>query len=59
MKPSLEQYKAGLGFRHVAYPAFIHLPAVLRPIVKRSMPKEYRRLMGDYGDAQVAHAGGQ
>lgn len=47
-KDSLERYKAKLGFRHVAYPAFICLRLVIRPLVRWLMPMEYRRLMGQY-----------
>jgi hypothetical protein len=48
LKPSLEHYKSRLGYQHVAYPAFISLPPVIRPLVRWWLPTEYRRLMGQY-----------
>jgi hypothetical protein len=47
-KDSLEHFKAHLGFQQVSYPAFIHLRMGLRPLVRRWMPEQYRRLMGQY-----------
>jgi len=47
-KKSLEDYKQRLGFRHIAYPAFIHLRAPIRPFVRWLMPIQYQRLMGHY-----------
>lgn len=48
LKPSLEEYKAGFGFEHRAYPAHIHMAPLIRPVVKRTLPDHYRRLIGDY-----------
>ena len=46
---SLDRVKSLLGWQHVSYPAFIRLPALIRPLVRWSLPTEYRRLMGQYG----------
>ena len=46
--PSLQRYKAVMGFDLVSYPAFIRLRAGIRPIVQWCFPAEYRRLMGQY-----------
>jgi len=45
---SVEHLKLLLGFQHVPYPAFISLRPVLRPLVRRLLPMEYSRLMGEY-----------
>jgi len=47
---SLEQYKSRLGFETVRYPAYISIPAAIRPFVRWFFPNQYRRLMGEYGD---------
>ena len=47
-KPSLEEYKAALGFEHVEYPAYIHMRLAVRPLVQRLFPSQYKRLVGDY-----------
>jgi hypothetical protein len=47
-KESLEQFKSRLGFQHISYPAFIHLRFGLHSLVRRCMPDQYRRLMGQY-----------
>lgn len=49
-KPSLEEYKAKLGYSHVSYPAYIHLRALVRPIVQFLLPIQYKRLMGQYAN---------
>jgi hypothetical protein len=48
LKPSLEDYKAALGFQHVEYPAYIHLRRGIKPLVRRFLPTQYKRLMGEY-----------
>jgi hypothetical protein len=48
LKPSLEDYKSALGFRHVEYPAYIHLRRMIKPLVRRFLPAQYKRLMGEY-----------
>ena len=48
--PSLQRFKAEMGFELVSYPAYIRLRAGIRPIVRWCFPAEYRRLMGEYGD---------
>lgn len=51
----LAQFKVSLGYKPVTYPAFIHLPRAIRPLVKRFLPQQYRRLMGQYeGEASLA-----
>jgi hypothetical protein len=51
---SLEHVKSLLGWQHVSYPAFICLPAVIRPLVRWLLPMEYRRLMGQYAQPQAS-----
>jgi hypothetical protein len=48
MSSTLEAYKKKLGFEHVSYPAYIRLCPILRPLVRRLMPGQYSRLMGQY-----------
>jgi hypothetical protein len=48
LKPSLEDYKAALGFQHMEHPAYIHLRRGIRPFVRRFLPTQYKRLMGEY-----------
>jgi hypothetical protein len=55
---SLEQYKASLGFRSVSYPAYISIPAPIRPLVRRFFPAQYRRLMGQYDAESMLVADG-
>jgi hypothetical protein len=49
-KTSLERFKIKFGFSHVTYPAYICLRRPFRPLARRLMPVEYRRLMGQYDD---------
>jgi hypothetical protein len=46
--PSLQRYKAVMGFELVSYPAYIYLRAGIRPVVRWCFPSQYRRLMGQY-----------
>jgi len=46
--PSLQRYKAVMGFDLVSYPAYIRIRAGIRPLVRWCFPSEYRRLMGQY-----------
>jgi hypothetical protein len=46
----LEEYKARLGFRPVSYPAYISIPAPIRPLARWFFPAQYRRLMGQYDE---------
>ncbi len=47
-KTSLEEYKASLGFKHISYPAYIHMNPVVKPFVRHLLPDQYKRLMGQY-----------
>jgi hypothetical protein len=46
--PSLQRYKAVMGFDLVTYPAYIRLRAGIRPLVRWCFPMQYQRLMGNY-----------
>jgi Acetyltransferase (GNAT) domain len=46
--PSLQRYKAVMGFDLVSYPAYIRLRAGIRPLVRWCFPSQYQRLMGQY-----------
>jgi hypothetical protein len=48
VKPSLEEYKVALGFKHITYPAYIHMNPLAKPFVRRFLPTQYKRLMGEY-----------
>jgi hypothetical protein len=48
INPSLQRYKAVMGFDLITYPAYIRLRAGIRPLVRWCFPSEYRRLMGQY-----------
>ena len=56
---SLEQYKVSIGFRPVSYPAYISIPAPIRPLVRRFFPAQYRRLMGQYEAESNGAAGAE
>ena len=43
----LEQFKENIGFSST-YPAYISIPAPIRPLVRWFFPAQYRRLMGQY-----------
>jgi hypothetical protein len=47
-KPSLEEYKAALGFEHVEYPAYLRLPPGMTPLARRLFPSGYKKLIGDF-----------
>ncbi len=44
----LTQFKRNLGYAQVAYPAYIRIPAPIRPLARWFFPTQYRRLMGQY-----------
>jgi len=46
--PSLQRFKAEMGFEMISYPAYIRLRPGIRPLVRWCFPAEYRRLMGQY-----------
>jgi hypothetical protein len=46
--PSLQRYKAVMGFELASYPAYIYLRSAIRPVVRWCFPSQYRRLMGQY-----------
>jgi hypothetical protein len=52
--PSLQRYKAAMGFELVSYPAHIRLRAAVRPVVRWCFPMQYQRLMGQYGSESAA-----
>jgi len=52
--PSLQRYKAVMGFDLVSYPAYIRIRAAIRPLVRFCFPMEYRRLMGQYPSETAA-----
>lgn len=54
LNPSLERYKAVMGFQHVSYPVYVHVRTGLRPLAKFAFPQEYRRLYGQYPAQEAA-----
>ena len=42
----LAQFKENLGYKQVAYPAYISISAPVRPLARWLFPAQYRRLMG-------------
>jgi len=44
----LAQFKQNLGYRQITYPAYISIPAPIRPLARWFFPTQYRRLMGQY-----------
>jgi hypothetical protein len=54
MNVTLQQYKEKLGYSPVCYPAFICLRPVIKPLVRHFLPRQYRRLMGEYPEQAVS-----
>ena len=46
----LAQFKENLGYRQITYPAYISIPAAVRPLARWFFPAQYRRLMGQHDD---------
>ena len=53
----LAQFKENLGYRQITYPAYISIPAAVRPLARWFFPAQYRRLMGQHDDeARATHS---
>ncbi len=46
----LTQFKENLGYRQIAYPAYISIRGPIRPLARWFFPSQYRRLMGEYDE---------
>lgn len=63
----LTQFKENLGYKQIAYPAYISIRGPARPLARWFFPNQYRRLMGQYeeecravpstGGTEAAHRG--
>ena len=49
----LTQFKENLGYRQVAYPAYISIRSAIRPLARWFFPSQYRRLMGEHTETGV------
>ena len=53
----LTQFKENLGYQQLAYPAYISIRALIRPLARRLFPVQYRRLMGDSDERPTNNTG--
>ena len=52
----LTQFKENLGYKQIAYPAYVSMPGAFRPLARWFFPNQYRRLMGNYEEEESAVA---